>query len=29
MEVLILEEEEYGDLVIYCMGEGVKDIFKK
>jgi hypothetical protein len=33
MEVLIpaiiLEEEEDDDLLIYCMGEGAKDIFKK
>ena len=33
MEVLIpaiiLEEEEDDDVLIYCMGEGAKDIFKK
>jgi len=26
---IILEDEEDDDLLIYCMGEGAKDIFKK
>jgi hypothetical protein len=29
MPVIILEDEEDDDLLIYCMGEGGKDIFKK
>jgi hypothetical protein len=29
MAAVMLEEEKYDDLQVYCMSEGVTDIFKK